>query len=280
MDKFVIKHSSKPTLPLESTKQIVAERDGALIEFYPFFMEPAECNLLFKELKNLVGWHIGETITRGGLKKTPRLIMGLRNPNMSELDTMKEYGSVIEKGDRIVYEVSKAEPLSALVSKAEPLSALVSKAEPLSALVSKAEPLSALVFPPLLMKAHDKIKDLTGETFNFAYLNYYRNGDDHISWHNDKEGVLESESTIASLSLGETRDFNIRHIGDTRIAQNMSDDQLRKEALEKAKTTVSLRAGSLLLMKHRTQKVYHHQVPKRANCRGVRINITFRHIRE
>lgn len=215
MDRFI---TIDPNL--RTKKTIVADRDGALIEFYPNFMGSHEANELFKELKNLADWKIGETMTKGGLKQTSRLVMGLANPNVTE--------------DK--------------------------------------------VFPPLLMKAHEKIKELIGETFNYAYLNYYRDGNDHIGWHADREEELDAGSTIASLSLGATRDFMLRHIGDTRYAQNLADDLLRNEALEKAKMTVPLKAGSLLLMKKQTQKVYHHQVPRRTNLRSPRINITFRHI--
>lgn len=80
--------------------------------------------------------------------------------------------------------------------------------------------------------------------------------------------------------MGQTRDFLIRHIKDTRLAQDMSDDTLRKEALEKAKMTITLKAGSLLLMEKDTQKVYQHHVPKRANAKSPRINITFRHVED
>lgn len=135
-------------------------------------------------------------------------------------------------------------------------------------------------FTPLLEKVHDRIKDLTHESFNYAYLNFYRDGNDYIGFHSDKEDNIEQGSTIASLSLGATRDFVIRHIADTRIAQAMLDNESRLAALEAAKQSITLENGSLLLMKKSTQKVYHHGVPKRTKIMNSRINITFRHVKE
>jgi alkylated DNA repair dioxygenase AlkB len=218
MDRFI---KIDPTTRLKKT--VIAERDGALIEFYPNFLASYEASDLYKELRDLKDWKIGETMTAGGLRMTSRLIIGLVHPDTKESEN---------------------------------------------------------IFTPLLLRAHEKIKELTGETFNYAYLNFYRDGNDHIGWHSDKEETLEEGSTIASLSLGATRDFMIRHISDTKLAQNMSDDNLRIEALESAKQTIPLKSGSLLLMKKLTQKVYHHHIPKRLNVKSPRINITFRHIKD
>lgn len=242
MDRFVKNLADKRSETRTGDKKIIVERDGALIELYSDFMSANEANELYKELKNLTAWHIGETLTKGGLKNTPRLVMGLINPNV--------------KGELMHY------PGTSNSSSSEVF------------------PGTSNSFPPLLLAAHEKIKRLTGETFNYAYLNYYRDGKDHVGFHADKEEVLEEGSTIASLSLGATRDFVIRHIKDTRLAQDMSDDKLRLEALEAAKQTIPLKSGSLLLMKKQTQKIYHHHVPKRLNVKSPRINITFRHIKD
>lgn len=254
-------------------KTVIAERDGALIELYPNFLPSYEATQLYKELKNLTDWKIGETMTKGGMKKTSRLIMGLVNPNVNQNVKLEDpVGSSADSS-------SSASPKRPLHAARENI-IKASDELPNTPAEAETQKESYDVFPPLLMAAHEKIKELTGETFNYAYLNYYRDGNDHIGFHSDKEDTLEAGSTIASLSLGATRDFIIRHIGDTRLAQNMSDDKLRVEALEAAKETISLKAGSLLLMKKLTQKVYHHHVPKRINVKSPRINITFRHIRD
>lgn len=95
----------------------------------------------------------------------------------------------------------------------------------------------------------------TGAKLNSALANLYRNGDDTVGWHADDEpGVGE---TIASVSLGETRDFCMR----------------RKDG--KQKITIPLTSGSLLVMSGRTQELWEHSLPRRAST-GARINVTFR----
>jgi alkylated DNA repair dioxygenase AlkB len=95
----------------------------------------------------------------------------------------------------------------------------------------------------------------TGTPFNSALVNYYRNGDDTVGWHADDEPGIGA--TIASLSLGETRDFCMRHKGG------------------KQKVTIPLNAGSLLVMSGRTQETWEHSLPRRRDV-GPRINVTFR----
>jgi len=90
--------------------------------------------------------------------------------------------------------------------------------------------------------------------------NRYRNGRDGMGWHRDSEAELGRDPTIASLSLGATRRFALKH-------RNASP----KLALE-------LTAGSLLVMAGQTQRHYLHALPKTARDVGERINLTFRRI--
>lgn len=104
------------------------------------------------------------------------------------------------------------------------------------------------------------IEQATGERFNSVLLNYYRDGSDSNGWHSDDEPELGPTPVIASLSLGATRDFFLRHKNKSEL-----------------KHKIALQAGSLLLMKGRTQQYWQHQIPKRASAAG-RINLTFRTI--
>lgn len=113
----------------------------------------------------------------------------------------------------------------------------------------------------LPMKIKKVIEDLTGENFNSVLINYYRDGQDSNGWHADDETELGREPVIASLSLGASRDFYLRNKSDHRD-----------------KVKLSLQAGSLLMMRGRTQELWQHCVPKRAKA-GPRINLTFRTIR-
>mgnify|MGYP001067357486 FL=1 len=114
-----------------------------------------------------------------------------------------------------------------------------------------------------LLKMKEKIeKEFVGDKFNYALVNYYRDGTDYIGFHSDKEGDLVTGAAIASVSLGAERDFIFT-----------------SNSTPKQKYTVLLENGSLLFMRGNTQKNYKHSVPKsKVVLREPRINITFRRI--
>jgi hypothetical protein len=89
--------------------------------------------------------------------------------------------------------------------------------------------------------------------------NLYRDGRDSMGWHSDDEAELGAQPCIASLSLGATRRFRLRH---------RHDPGLRLE--------LELAPGSLLLMAGTTQRNYRHDLPKSARITEPRINLTFR----
>jgi alkylated DNA repair dioxygenase AlkB len=97
--------------------------------------------------------------------------------------------------------------------------------------------------------------------FNSVLANLYRDGRDSMGWHSDDERELGAQPAIASLSLGSTRRFVLKH----------RNDPSRKFALE-------LPHGSLLLMRGATQANYRHALPRTARPVGPRINLTFRRI--
>lgn len=120
--------------------------------------------------------------------------------------------------------------------------------------------MKAQAWSPLLLSIKQKIEEATGYSFNSVLLNYYRNGKDSNGWHSDDEPELGRDPVIASLSLGASRDFHLRHKSDKSATHKMSLDN-----------------GSLLMMRGRTQACWQHHIPKRANAQG-RLNLTFRTI--
>ena len=118
-----------------------------------------------------------------------------------------------------------------------------------------------LVWTPTLLSIKNEI-ETTGEgSFNSVLLNLYRDERDSVSWHSDDELELGYNPTIASVSFGETRRFQMKHKEDKTL-----------------KKTFELTHGSLLIMKGATQDRWLHQVPKEAKPCGPRINLTFRKI--
>jgi alkylated DNA repair dioxygenase AlkB len=112
---------------------------------------------------------------------------------------------------------------------------------------------------PVLVTARAALTKRYGVAFNSGWLNLYRDGRDSVAWHADDEPELGIEPVIASVSLGATRRFHMRH-------RTRADCRLN----------VELTHGSLLVMRGPTQHHWTHQVPKTAKPVGPRINLTFR----
>lgn len=104
-----------------------------------------------------------------------------------------------------------------------------------------------------------RINDLIEGDFNACLLNYYRDGQDSIGHHSDREGT-DLIKKVATISLGGTRDFLLKHKTEkTLIKQPLSN-------------------GDLVLMLGRTQEEYTHSIPTRAKQNEPRISLTYRHL--
>ncbi len=114
-------------------------------------------------------------------------------------------------------------------------------------------------FSDTLLAIKKRIEPSAGVKFTHVLLNRYRDGKDSMGWHRDNEKELGVNPVIASVSFGAFRDFHFR-LYETKAN----------------KITLNLGHGSLLIMKGKTQHHWEHQLPKRANIVGERINLTFR----
>ncbi len=113
-------------------------------------------------------------------------------------------------------------------------------------------------FTPLLHAIKQEIEAISNTSFNSVLCNLYRHGQDSMGYHADNEKENDSNSPIASLSLGAERFFHIKH----------------RHTTEKHK--LLLQHGSLLLMHAGMQANYLHALPKTTKNEGIRINLTFR----
>jgi len=126
---------------------------------------------------------------------------------------------------------------------------------------------SGLTLNPLpwtneLFRLKEKVEAATGEVYNTVLLNKYRHGNDKVAWHSDHEKEFGRKTTIASISLGMTRHFDVRN---------------KKDKAHKFR--IDLHSGSLLIMKGEFQHHWEHQVPRQKNLTGIRINLTFRQMK-
>jgi len=116
------------------------------------------------------------------------------------------------------------------------------------------------VMTPLLTDVMNACALASGAEYNSVLVNLYRDGNDSVSWHSDNEEINGSEPTIASVSLGETRRFDLRH----------------KESGETVR--IDLEDGSLLVMSGLSQHCWVHQIAKTKTKVGPRINLTYRRV--
>jgi alkylated DNA repair dioxygenase AlkB len=115
------------------------------------------------------------------------------------------------------------------------------------------------IWTPELLHIKALIEPLCGIRFNSVLLNYYRDGNDSVAWHSDRESVLGKNPVIASVSFGQVRSFDIRN-----------------KANHSEKYSVRLEHGSFLLMKAGLQEHWEHRIAKSTKPMKARVNLTFR----
>lgn len=93
---------------------------------------------------------------------------------------------------------------------------------------------------------------------NNCLLNYYPDGNSKMGFHGDTIKMLEQETGIAIISLGETRIFQVRRKSDPNECYNYL-----------------LPCGSLFYMPNSIQEKWQHGLPKIVSKEG-RISMTFR----
>ena len=93
----------------------------------------------------------------------------------------------------------------------------------------KMEPIA---WSPSLIELKKEIETISQLSFTSVLLNLYRDEKDSNGWHADNEKELGKDPIIASVSLGETRKFQIKHVTNKDL-----------------KCDLMLEHGSLLLMK-------------------------------
>lgn len=98
--------------------------------------------------------------------------------------------------------------------------------------------------PYEILKIKQDLETELGIEFDYVLAHVYRNYEDYIGWHNDKEAL---NSQIVSVSLGATRRFQLRPIN---WKKGFSDEYI-------------LRSGDVIhMIGPRCQHEYKHRVPK------------------
>jgi alkylated DNA repair dioxygenase AlkB len=114
---------------------------------------------------------------------------------------------------------------------------------------------------PALDEARRALQARYDVRFGSVGLNYYRDGQDSVAWHSDRELRELGDTRIAILTLGATRPFLIRRKGG-----GPSRD-------------IRPGTGDLLVMGGSCQMGWEHHVPKVRRVLGPRISCSWRWMR-
>lgn len=116
----------------------------------------------------------------------------------------------------------------------------------------------ARLWVPELIDLKERVENIVQTRFNSCLLNLYEDGSQGMAWHSDDEDALGRNTVIASLSLGATRKFVLKHKRNNE------------------KVELNLPHGQLIVMRGDTQHHWLHAIMKSTKVAEPRINLTFR----
>lgn len=117
---------------------------------------------------------------------------------------------------------------------------------------------------PAVAALRDALVPLVGFTATNCLLNYYPTGRHSLGWHQDDVNILAPGTGIAIVTLGAARPLRLRR--PNALAENGFEYR-----------SVTLEAGSLLLMSAEMQATWQHAL-RRVASPEPRISLTFREI--
>lgn len=211
-----------PVLPasLQETLNFVPASEGCarknqpdldLVVYQPYIPKQAE-QQLFKYLRQeLFFYRVRYTIKRGSVETQ------INTPRFTTVFGIDETSTFTDQGDIADHVSRRPVPASAYKCRPRPI-------------------------PQCLDLLRQLTENVTGCKFNFVLVNYYASGNDSISYHSDDERFLGVDPAIASLSLGATRDFLMKH---------KPSPTLDPSALQPIK--IPLASGDMVLMQGKTQ---------------------------
>jgi alkylated DNA repair dioxygenase AlkB len=125
-----------------------------------------------------------------------------------------------------------------------------------------------------MRKLKAQLEKQLGVEFDYCLVNLYRNGNDYINFHADNE----TKDIIASITLGATRRFLLRHL--SCFGRTLTRKRKALTTPDTKEYKFSLTNGSLIVMLDDTQQYWKHSVPKEKKVKDPRINLTFRVMRD
>lgn len=116
-------------------------------------------------------------------------------------------------------------------------------------------------FSPELVTIISNLQPVIGFEPNNCLLNYYLDGKSKMGYHSDQTDILEDETGIAIVSIGESRTLKFRNIEKPDLF-----------------LSYELKPGSLVYMTQAIQEDWQHAILM-SNTENGRISLTFRKIK-
>lgn len=114
--------------------------------------------------------------------------------------------------------------------------------------------------PDILDTLRLDLQKLHQRKYNSVLCNFYRDGQDAVGWHSDNDYPNDGQDWIASISLGATRRFRVRH-KETGYTHHWDVNH-----------------GDMIVMRDGCQKIWQHTITKTKKDVGPRVNLTYRYI--
>ena len=114
--------------------------------------------------------------------------------------------------------------------------------------------------PPVLREMAEVLSLRYGVGFDRIWVNLYRDGQDSVAWHGDRNRLVMTRPLVATVSLGARRKFLLRRRGTTRTLHRLEPGH-----------------GDLVVMGGECQAEWEHTVPKTKQPVGARMSVTIRH---
>eukprot|EP00954_Amorphochlora_amoebiformis_P027732 1387400-Amorphochlora_amoeboformis.AAC.1 len=226
----------------------LALRDSSNVIWFERFLTKDTAARLFEHLRNLK-FEQPEFNMYGKPVKIPRLQSWMAGPEVSNDKKFKPTKRRGKHGGKSVVDKLGHKQQVERTKEGKKYAALFQR--------QKQQPWS-----PLVTKLKSEIEKRLACNFDYVLINKYRNGKDYISYHSDGEACGSANNIIASVSLGSTRKFVLRH--------------KKWKELGIAKHEFWLKNGSMIVMKDDCQRYWKHAIMSTKKIKGERINLTFR----
>lgn len=118
----------------------------------------------------------------------------------------------------------------------------------------------AAATPAALRKIATVLSQRYAVRFDSIWVNLYRDGQDSVAWHGDRNAKVLTNPLVVTVSLGARRRFLLRAKGTSSATHRLDPG-----------------AGDLVVMGGACQHAWEHTVPKTARGVGPRMSVTIRH---